>query len=139
MVDILTPCKILAKDIPVASLLVPTARGQINILENHIHFITTLSNGMLSVFGGPDDPDRHFMVTSGLCKILGRKVSILVHISEETHEIDIERAKRALENAQRVLSSQGDLSDEGILKYRNKLERARLRIQIANFVRSGKR
>ena len=137
-VDILTPCKILARDLPVASLLVPTVRGQINILENHIHFITKLSNGTLSVFGGSDDPDRHFMVTSGLCKVFGRKVCILAHVSEEAHEIDIERANRALDNAEKILSSREDLSDEEVLKYRNKSERARLRIQIANFVRPGK-
>ena len=134
-VDILTPDRILVKDLPALSLLVPTTRGQINVLGNHTHIITKLSNGLLSVFGGPDDADRHFMVTTGICKVLGCKIHVLAHVLEESHGIDAERAKRALANAERILSSRDDLSDEEIFKYRNKVERAHLRIQIAK--RSG--
>jgi F-type H+-transporting ATPase subunit epsilon len=50
-VDILTPSKIIAKNIPAESLLIPTVRGQINVLENHTHIVSKLSTGVLTVFG----------------------------------------------------------------------------------------
>ena len=120
----------MAKDAPAASILVPTKRGQINILENHTHIITSLETGILSIFGSSDDPDRHFVVTRGVCKVFGRNIHILSHVAEESHTIDEERAKRALENAQGILSSRNNLSSEEIAKYRNKIERAKLRLQL---------
>jgi len=130
-VDVLTPEKVVAKDIPAESLLVPTVRGQINILPHHTHLINRLSVGVLSIFGGADDPDRDFAVTHGICKVLEDKVIIMSHTSEEVHEIDVERAKRALEHAESKLSGGEGLSDHEIRKFRRKAERAQLRIQLA--------
>ncbi len=131
-VDILTPDKIVARDIPAESLLIPTVRGQINVLPDHTHIITRLSTGQLSVFGGADDPDRHFIVTYGICKVLLDKIIILSNASEEHHEVDKDRAQLALDNALEALKSDS-LSDEEITKYRRKVERAQLRIQLCEF------
>ena len=60
-VDILTPSKIVAKNIPAESLLIPTIRGQINVLQDHTHIVSKLDTGMMSVFGGPDYGDRHLL------------------------------------------------------------------------------
>ena len=135
-VNVLTPQKTVAKDALASSLLVPTQKGQINILENHTHIITPLAPGILSLFGGSDDPDRHFVMTSGICKLFGRKVSILARVCEEAHEINKSRAERALQNAEEALAERS-LSDHEIKKYRNKVERARIRIQLADMVSSG--
>ena len=132
-VDILTPNKVVVAQMPASSLIIPTVRGQINVLENHTHIVTKLETGMLSVFGGADDPDRHFAISSGVCKVLDGKVQILAHVAEESHEIDKERAERALQNAQDVLANRDDLNDEEISKYRNKVERAKLRIQLSEY------
>ncbi|ATH09436.1 ATP synthase F1 subunit epsilon [Halobacteriovorax marinus] len=135
-VDVLTPYAIIAKDVPAEALLVPTGRGQINVLKDHTHVVTKLDTGMLSIFGGADDPDRFFGITTGICKILDQKVTILANVAEEAVEIDKERAEAALLNAkQRLQESQG-LSDDEIEKYRRKEERAKLRIQLHDFVRS---
>ncbi len=130
-VDVLTPEKVVAKDVPAESLLIPTVRGQINILPHHTHLINRLSTGVLSIFGGADDPDRHFSVTYGICKVLEDKVIIMSHTSEESHEISVERAQEALEAALSRLNSGDALSDEEVEKYRRKVERAQLRVQLA--------
>lgn len=135
-VDILTPYKVIAKDIPAESILIPTVKGQINVLPSHTHIVTKLSTGQLSVFGGSDDPDRHFTVSYGICKVLNEKVTILANTSEECAEIDAERAKLALKNAEERLNNSSNLSDDEIEKYRRKAERAKLRIQMAEFVRN---
>lgn len=130
-VDILTPSKIVAKGIPAESLLVPTVRGQINVLKDHTHIVSKLSTGIVTVFGGEDDPDRYFSVTTGVCKVLDNKVIVLANTSEEDHEIDVDRAKEALKHAQEQLQS--SLNDEELTKYRRKVERAQLRVQLASY------
>lgn len=135
-VDILTPSKIIAKAIPAESLLIPTVRGQINVLENHTHIVTKLATGVLTVFGGPDYADRNFLVSSGVCKILENKVVILANTAEESTEVNVERAKLSLQNAEERLKNTEGLSIEEVDEYVQKAERARLRIQLAEFTRS---
>jgi F-type H+-transporting ATPase subunit epsilon len=134
-VDILTPSKIIAKGIPAESLLIPTVRGQINVLEGHTHIVTKLATGVLSVFGGPDYADRHFALSSGVCKILENKVVILSNTAEENTGVDVERAKLALKNAEEHLKNTDNLSREDVEKYQEKAELAKIRIQIGEFIR----
>ncbi|MBC99685.1 MAG: ATP synthase F1 subunit epsilon [Halobacteriovoraceae bacterium] len=130
-VDILTPEKIVAEGIPAESLLIPSVRGQINVLPNHTHIINELATGVLTVFGGADDPDVDYSVSGGICKVLNDKVIVMTHIAEKNTEIDLERAERALEHAQEKLNSGEPLSDAKVEQYRNKAERAQIRIQLA--------
>lgn len=134
-VDILTPSKIIAKAIPAESLLIPTVRGQINVLENHTHIVSKLATGILTVFGGPDYADRNFIVAEGVCKILENKIVILANAAEESTDINVERAKLSLQNAEEKLKNTEGLSYEEVDEYVQKAERARLRIQLADFVR----
>lgn len=134
-VDILTPSKIIAKAIPAESLLIPTVRGQINVLENHTHIVTKLSTGVLTVFGGPDYADRNFLVSNGVCKILENKITVLANTAEESTDVNVERAKLSLQNAEEKLKNTEGLSIEEVDEYVQKAERARLRIQLAEFTR----
>ncbi len=134
-VDILTPSKIIAKAIPAESLLIPTVRGQINVLENHTHIVTKLSTGVLTVFGGPDYADRNFLVSNGVCKILENKITVLANTAEESTDVNVERAKLSLQNAEEKLKNTEGLSLEEVDEYVQKAERARLRIQLAEFTR----
>lgn len=134
-VEILTPSKIIAKGIPAESLLIPTTRGQINVLENHTHLITKLAPGILTVFGGADYADRHFALSTGVCKILDNKVVILANTAEEGFDVDVERAKLALKNAEDHLKNTDGLSLEDIEKFEQKRERAKIRIQLGEFIR----
>lgn len=135
-VDILTPSKIIAKGIHCESLLVPTVRGQINVLENHTHIVSKLSTGVLSVFGGADYADRHFAISSGVCKILDNHVIIMSNTAEENTDVDVERAKLALKHAEDRLKNTEGLSDEEIESFQHKVELSKLRIQIGEFTRS---
>lgn len=129
-VDVLTPSKVIARNIPAESLLVPTQRGEINILPDHTHLVTNLGTGILSVFGGSSDDDKFFTVTSGLCKILDNKITILAHTSEESCDLDIDRAQLALDNASNRLND-SELTVEEREKFSRKKERAQLRIQLS--------
>jgi F-type H+-transporting ATPase subunit epsilon len=134
-VDILTPSKIIAKGMPAESLLIPTVRGQINVLENHTHFITKLAPGVLTAFGGADYADRHFVLSLGTCKIQDDKIIILANTAEEGFNVDVERAKLALKNAEEHLKNTDILSQDEIEKYQHKAELAKIRIQMTEFTR----
>lgn len=136
VVEILTPSKIIAKGVQAESLLIPTIRGQINVLKDHTHIITKLSNGVLTVFGGTEYADRHFFVSEGICKILDNTIQILANTAEESVEVDVERAKRSLVHAEDKLKSTEGLTLDEIAEYEARAERAKLRIQIAQHVRS---
>lgn len=132
VVDILTPSKIVAKNVNAESLLVPTIRGQINVLENHTHIITKIdTNGVLTVFGGPDYADRNFYVSGGICKILDNKIQILANSAVESTEVDVASAHKSLEHAEEKLKNTSGLTAEEIADYQAKAERARLHLQIA--------
>jgi F-type H+-transporting ATPase subunit epsilon len=134
-VDVLTPSKIIAKGILAESLLIPTTRGQINVLENHTHIVTKLSTGILTVFGGADYSDRNFVLSKGVCKILEDKIVILANTAEESSDVDVERARLSLKNAEEHLKNTDGLSFEEIEHYQNKAERAKIRIQVGEFLR----
>ena len=131
LVDVLTPEKVVARGIPGESLLIPTENGQINVLPDHTHLITRLGTGVVTVFAGADDQDMEFSVTHGICKILNNRVTIMTHTSEESGGIDVERAQRALKRANDKLNNDGQLTDDEVLKFQRKAERAALRIQLA--------
>ncbi len=135
VVDILTPSKIIAKSIPAESLLIPTVRGQINVLENHTHIVSKLSNGVLTVFGGTEYSDRSFFVSQGVCKILDNKITILSNAAEESTDVNVERAKLSLAHAEDKLKNTEGLTLDEIEEYSARVERAKLRIQISENIR----
>ncbi len=134
-IDVLTPSKVVAKDIPAESLLVPTVNGQINILEGHTHIVSKLETGILTVFGGADDKDYFFAVSTGVCKVIGNKITVLAQTTEIKEELDVSRAEKSLANAHDMLK-RDDLSEDERVKYQRKIERANIRIQLAKEVSS---
>jgi F-type H+-transporting ATPase subunit epsilon len=128
-VDILTPSRVLVKDLPADSLLIPTELGEINPYPEHIHIISNLDTGILTVFNDADK--KYFSVTGGICKILDKKVTILSKVSESSGEINRDRAEKAKKKAEEMLSGDKLSSKDDILKYKRKLDRAEVRIKIS--------
>ncbi|MCB9060556.1 MAG: ATP synthase F1 subunit epsilon [Halobacteriovoraceae bacterium] len=128
-VDLLTPSEVLAKDVPADELLIPTVRGQINVLNDHTHIITELDTGILTL-KAPNGV-RKFHVTHGVCKVLEHKVTVLAGVSEEDRSIDITRAQEALKRAKEKLSGMDPLTDHEFKKFYMKIRRAENRIELA--------
>jgi F-type H+-transporting ATPase subunit epsilon len=63
---------------------------------------------------------------------MNETVSIISFTSEAAQEVDLERAKSAKAKAQSRLSGQSSLSEVELIKFRRKLERAEMRIRLAN-------
>jgi F-type H+-transporting ATPase subunit epsilon len=127
--NIFTPQGVVVKNMECDSLVIQTVRGQINVLPEHTHFLTELGTGILTAKTSAGD--RHFSTTAGTCKILKNDVTILSFTSETPDKIDVERATRAKELAAKKLSGGDSLSDQELIKYRRKLERAEIRLKLA--------
>lgn len=127
--NIYTPNGVVVKDLACDELFVPTQCGEINVLKDHTHLITELGTGTLTAKDASGD--RHFSVHSGLAKILGEEVVILSTTSEKAEDIDIERAKAAKAKAESRLKNMEALTDVDHLKFQAKLDRANVRIKLA--------
>jgi F-type H+-transporting ATPase subunit epsilon len=128
--NLFTPKGAVIKDLECNDLVIPTIRGEINVLPEHTHILTELSTGMMTV--KTPMGTRHFSVTAGLCRVLKDTVTILSFTSEKSEDVDVERAKSAKAKAIDRLSGKDSLSDVDLIKFRRKLERAELRIRLAN-------
>jgi F-type H+-transporting ATPase subunit epsilon len=128
--NLFTPKGVVIKELECNDIVIPTVRGEINVLPEHTHILTELSTGVLSAKTSMGV--RHFSITAGLCRVLKDTVTILSFTSERAEEIDLERAKSAKSKAMDRLSGKESLSDVDLIKFRRKLERAELRIRLAN-------
>ena len=128
--NLYTPKGVVIKDLECDDLVIPTVRGQINILPEHTHILTELSTGIMTVKTSMGT--RHFTVTAGLCRVLKDTVTILAFTSEKAEDVDVERAKSAKAKAMDRLSGKEVISDVDLIKFRRKLERAELRLRVAN-------
>ncbi len=123
--NLLTPNGVVVKKLKCSDLIIPTVRGEINILPNHTHLLTELSTGVMTV--KTSDGARHFHVTHGLCKVLREEVSILAITSETAEKIDLDRAKIAEKQAKEKLSGKESLTETDLMKFQRKLQRAQAR------------
>ncbi len=84
------------------SVVIPTSKGQYGLLAYHCNLFGAIIPGELKV----KLPGKDFevaSVSSGLFKMENNEVLILVDSIERPSEIDINRAKRAAENAREAL------------------------------------
>jgi F-type H+-transporting ATPase subunit epsilon len=126
--NLYTPNGVIVKGLDCSDVLIPTVRGQVNVLTDHTHFLTQLDTGILTARNG--DKTTQYTVTAGVCKVLKDEITILSYTSETDEKIDPERAKLALEKAEVKLSGKEVLTELELQKYQRKLQRANMRIQL---------
>ena len=129
LLNIYTPNGIVVKGTHCAELSIPTTSGMINILKGHTHILSEIDTGVLTA-KLENGQERHFTMAGGLCKVLGKEVTILAKTSESPETIDIERAKSAKAKAESRLD--GAIATIAVLKYRRKIARAKNRIKLGN-------
>ena len=81
----------------------PGVEGQFGVLYGHVPFLSALDIGeMYYKLGGKTE---YLSVAGGFAEVTGSKVTIVAEAAEKGHEIDVERARRALERAQKRLAA----------------------------------
>ena len=123
--EVITPEKLALRE-QVDEVVVPGLGGELGILPDHTPLISQLKTGVLSYRKGGENKQMH--VSGGFVEVTADHVSVLSDVAEKPEEIDIERAQRAKDRAERRLASRGDDTDFGRAEL--KLQRAMIRIQL---------
>jgi F-type H+-transporting ATPase subunit epsilon len=103
LLTIVTPEKIFYED-EVTSLIAPGSEGYLGVLTNHAPLITGLVPGKLTV-KDESSQEVHFAISGGFMEVFKNQVTILADSIEFVEDIDVERAKKALERARQRLRS----------------------------------
>ncbi|MCX7994377.1 MAG: F0F1 ATP synthase subunit epsilon [candidate division WOR-3 bacterium] len=98
--EIVTPERLVYSE-NVDVLTVPTVQGEISILARHVPLVSIITPGEIRI--KKDDEIEYMAITGGFVQVLPHKVIILADAAERAEEIDIERAMRARERAQKLM------------------------------------
>jgi F-type H+-transporting ATPase subunit epsilon len=100
--EVVTPDRmVLSTDADV--VVCPGVEGQFGVLVGHIPFLSALDIGeMYYKTGGKTE---YLSVSGGFAEVTGSKVTIVAESAELGHMIDLERAKRARERAEKRLAA----------------------------------
>lgn len=125
--EVVTPDRMVVKE-EVDIVMAQGVLGEFGILPNHIPFLTNLQTGELRY--RKDHQIEYLAVSGGFAEVSGNKVTILAEAAERARDIDVERAKRAKERAERRLA-QAKTEAIDYARAEAALKRALIRINIA--------
>jgi F-type H+-transporting ATPase subunit epsilon len=125
--EVITPEKVVV-DKEVLEVQLPTPQGEIGILTGHIPLISRLA--LTGVVKYRDEAGSGLIVVgNGFVEVSGEKITILAGAAESPKEINVEETRREIEAAERSLKAANQTAD--VQEALEKLERARIRVQIA--------
>ncbi len=127
---LVTPTKTLVNGQEVEDVIVPAFRGELNILPGHAPLVTTLTTGRLQYRLQGETQYKVAAISWGYCEVHPNGVTILAETAEEPGDVDVARAKSTLQAAQQRLAS-ADIDPEDIEKYQRKVQRAEVRLSVA--------
>jgi F-type H+-transporting ATPase subunit epsilon len=111
------------------SAVLPGELGLFGVLPGHHPFLAGLAPGPLRVqHGGREET---FAIGAGFAEVLPDRVSVLVSSCERAADVDAERARAALERAERELRARGAQAEAGREQARGDRDRARARLRVA--------
>jgi len=114
-------------------VVLPGVMGEFGVLAGHTPFLSELKLGTIR-YKDAQGVERAVFVSGGFAEALPDKVTVLAESAERRREIDVERAKVALERAQKRLAEAKE--DIDYVRARAALERAMQRLKVASTKRS---
>jgi len=112
----------------------PGVGGEFGVLANHAPFLSTIKTGTLSF--KRDRVSKHLMVTGGFTEVSNNKITFLVESAEFGSDIDVERALRAKERAEkRLVRAQQAAEKINRVRAEAALQRALARLRTAEMAR----
>ena len=110
-------------------VMAPGTEGEFGVLPGHTHFLSGIVPGELRFDQG--DKREYMAVTYGFAEVSDDKVSILVDTAEKAIDIDIERARLAMERARDRLEKAREQEDIDFSRAEAALRRAISRLKVA--------
>jgi F-type H+-transporting ATPase subunit epsilon len=97
--EVATPERELVRE-PVSDVQLPGKHGYMGILPGHAPLMGLLGIGMLTYVSISDGKKRYLSVHQGFVEVLEDHVRVLADVAERAEEIDVQRARAALQRAQ---------------------------------------
>lgn len=101
--------------------------GDVGILANHTNYVSAVGGGE-AVIQEADGGERKAACIGGMFSVFNNEAHLIATTFEWADQIDLERAKRAKEQAEQRLAAAKDKQE--ILLAEAKLKRALIRIQV---------
>ena len=127
--EVVTPEKSVV-DEDVQMVIAPGILGEFGILPGHTTFLTTLKVGTIR-YTDTNGKERYVFVSGGFAEALPDKVTVLAESAERRQEIDLERAKEALQRAEKRLAEAREKEDLDLVRAKAALARALHRIKLS--------
>lgn len=124
---IATPEKLILEE-SVDQVSIPTTKGEITVLPNHISLISQLAFGELLAIKGEEDIP--FAIWGGVVEISNNNIVILTDIAEYADELEEDKIEQARKEAEDLLAKKGEYTTEEYsdLKFRYEQQLARLKV-----------
>lgn len=126
--EVVTPEKIVVSE-EVQIVASPGSLGEFGVLSGHTPFLTTLNTGIMR-YTDLNEKEYYVFVSGGFAEALPDKVTVLAESAERRSDVDLERAKAAMERAEKLLAEERSREDIDFARARASLERATVRIRL---------
>jgi F-type H+-transporting ATPase subunit epsilon len=127
--EIVTPEKVVVSE-AAQIVAAPGSLGEFGVLAGHTPFLTNLKTGVIR-YTDAKGTEQLVFVNGGFAEALPDKVTVLAESAERRRDIDLERAKAAMERAQKRLEEDRSKENIDFVRARAALERALVRIKLA--------
>jgi F-type H+-transporting ATPase subunit epsilon len=125
-IEIVTPERLVVRDVA-HEAQIPGKDGYLGILPGHAPLVTELGVGEINY--RVDGFVHRLAVAWGFAEVLPTKVTILAETAERAEDIDVARAEKARQEAQRQLQSADPNTNYDLVQAA--LQRAETRLQVA--------
>jgi F-type H+-transporting ATPase subunit epsilon len=109
-------------------VVLPGVEGQFGVLPGHIPFLSALEIGEMYYRKGGQT--EYLAVSGGFAEVTGEKVTIVAESAEKGREIDLERAKRAQERAEKRVAA-GKTAEIDWARVEAAMRRSLVRMRVA--------
>jgi len=124
--EVVTPQKsVVSEDVEI--VVAPGSEGEFGALKGHTTFLTSLKLGTLR-YKDANGKERYVFINGGFAEVLPHKVTILAESAERRKDIDIERAMKAKERAEKRLAAK--TPDTDLIRAEAALRRALHRLKL---------
>ncbi|RUM33953.1 MAG: F0F1 ATP synthase subunit epsilon [Desulfobulbus sp.] len=131
--EVVTPAgPVVSDDVDIVTA--PGVGGDFGVLANHAPFLSTIKTGTMSFT--KDKQTKYLMVSGGFAEVSNNKITFLVESAEYGSDIDVDRAMRAKERAEkRLAQSQSQSESFNQTRAEAALQRALARVRASELAR----
>ncbi len=127
--EVVTPTKVVVSE-DVDLVTAPGGDGTFGVMANHVPLVATLKIGEMHYQNGNEI--RRLAVSGGFCEVSNNKMTVLAEAAEFAEEIDVDRALKAKERAERRLQEAASKAEEiDVARAKAALQRALVRLAVA--------